>query len=96
MIRGGNALRKAFLQPCPEFDSSAKDSGLKFSEDCENYVMALVKNDGGEFITMHQCFWLANLTLDMYGDFAKEIYEAIEVDNKGLIPMDNYNFVMNK
>ncbi len=47
-----------------------------------------------EGLYLSDCFWLGNLPLDSLNGYAKQIYEVlVELGNKAVIPIDNYNMV---
>jgi hypothetical protein len=100
---GGNALRKARLQPCPEFDPTRTPWSVP--EELRPFVAStigeLFRTDG--MLGLQQVMWFANMPLDMLGDYAKPVFEWIArpkeeggVGLPGFIPQDNRVFILGK
>lgn len=95
---GGNVLRQLNMQPPPEFDCSCSQALLKSSK-----VAAFVKSMHVDCravkqqtkVTMKQMFWLANLPLELLGNYAKDVYlELIDQGYGVFIPIDNKEIVL--
>ena len=89
---GGQEWRKTVLNPPPEFDNT-KEINFPVSINTKEFILNELDYP---YITFAGLFWIANLPVDMLGNFAQEIYVALEeIGKKVLIPIDNYNFVIN-
>ncbi len=94
---GGNKLRRAMLQQCPSTNTNAARSSIEFSDNfTRDFVRDLVRTSNGDYsidvhpMTDEQVFWLANLPLDMLGDFAPDVYAAVaDAGCVAYIPIDN-------
>ena len=88
---GGQGWRMAMLCPPPKFDWS-EEIEFPISAKAKAFILNELSHP---YVTFAGLFWTANLPLGMLKNFAKEIYEVLEkIGQKALIPMDNYNFIM--
>ena len=99
--RGGNQLRKAMTQPPPEYNESEPQKLLVLDKETRNFVEYKLFLFGSptnpNIFSIGQMFWLANLSLNDLGDFAKSIYESLEECHMGaLIPLDNRNEILER
>ena len=90
---GGNALRRAMLQPPPgpndERLNHLPNVKLELGTEALRHAQFLLK-DSNEWFRAIQVHWLANAPYDPLEPHVKEIYEAIiKADYAGSIPIDN-------
>jgi len=94
---GGNRLRAAMRQPCPDYSASAprsKVSVWKFSPEAHRFVMDELF-DGASGITEKMARWLGNAPLQDLGHHAMPIYRAlVDAGEQASIPIDNYRAVL--
>jgi hypothetical protein len=94
---GGNRLRAAMRQPCPDYSSDAERSKLavwKHDPTAHRFVMQDMFG-GAPGVTERMAAWLGNAPLDDLGHFAAPIYRAlIEAGHGAHIPIDNRNAVL--
>jgi hypothetical protein len=95
---GGNRFRLETLQPPPVFDSKDRVGQLLRQKDLPPWTWRWIEGvlESGPRIELSraQCFWLANLPLEMLGPHAKPLYEALERrQRQGLVPIDNFRCV---
>lgn len=95
---GGNEWRHATQTPPPAYDVADKQVSFKYKEfdrlDGRTYVLGLLGDKRKEIdnLCQEQIFWLANLSLQTLGIYAREIYDYIKfIDCDAFIPIDNMN-----
>jgi hypothetical protein len=95
---GGNGWRHATTNPPPAYSADDKQVSFKYEEfdrcDGRTYVLGLLGDKRKEIdkLSDAQIFWLANLSLQTLGIYAREIYAYIEfVGCDAFIPWDNKN-----
>lgn len=95
--RGANEHRRANLRPAPKFKASGRVyPTVGMSVGAEYLVSDLLNNDI-RLVTPEQAFWIANLPIDMLGEFATEVYAWLVVcDLGGFIPIDNGDAVLGR
>ena len=95
---GGNEWRHATQNPPPVYNADDKQVSFRYDEfdklDGRTYVLGLLGDKRKEIdsLSQSQIFWMANLSLQTLGIFAREIYAYIEsVGCDAFIPWDNKN-----
>ena len=95
---GGNKLRMATIGDTPLFDPEAQakdipdDSMITLGLE---HIMGEALDPDMKKITIEQLHWLAHLSPEALGPPAKPIYTWLnEIKLKGLIPIDNWIYVM--
>lgn len=88
---GGNVWREATRNPAPKFDKKQRIYSVVLSEEAHEFLSELLNhliyfND----VSLGQMFWLANMPLNFFGPYVKEIYQwIVGVGLVALIPIDN-------
>ena len=88
---GGNRVKEMYMRPAPPFDpTSGNGSTWELPDDIEQFAKFILGHDD-KIVSAGQVMWLANLPLNMLGEFAQPVYEFIvdDVGLPGMIPMDN-------
>lgn len=95
---GGNEWRHATQNPPPAYNADDKQVSFRYDEfdrlDGRTYVLGLLGDKRKEIdrLSDEQIFWLANLSLQTLGIYAREVYAYIEsVGCDAYIPWDNKN-----
>ncbi len=94
---GGNVWKRMCMRPAPPFERKGKMIDIKVSPMALDLINELLGEKVYDRFEMcfPQLFWLANLPIDAFGSYAKEIFGWIEREgHKVLIPMDNWRQVM--
>jgi hypothetical protein len=88
---GGNRVKAMYMRPAPPFDpTSGSGDTWELPDNIERFAKFILGHED-KTVSCVQVMWLANLPLDMLGEFAKPVYEFIinKVGLPGMIPMDN-------
>lgn len=87
---GGNRVKRMYMKPAPPFDPNVGNGTWELPEPIERWAKFMLGHDS-KTVSAGQVIWLANLPLDMLGDFARPVYEFVcnDVGLPGMIPMDN-------
>jgi len=95
---GGNRLREFMERPCPPFMPDDQSFTVRLPAEVEgmlppNALTSFAKESAT--VSFPQLVWLANLSLNRLGDFARPVYREIErVGMRALIPLDNRTAVL--
>lgn len=92
---GGNRWRMKMMRPPPPFDPNAKIIPLHdhLDEYGRMYVTLLIGAEPPW--SAPQAFWLANLPVHCFENWAREVYQAFgKEDAEAFVPIDNWRMVM--
>lgn len=88
---GGNKWREAIIKPVPKFNKKERIYSVVLSDDAQGFLSELLsQHNWFDTVSHDQMFWLANLPLNFFGPYVKEIYQwIVGVGLVALIPIDN-------
>lgn len=97
---GMQAFKSMFRSPCPARDDprpSISEPLLEFKPEGKllSFVMHATEDAQGYPFTKGQIFWLANMTPDELGEFARPFYRELEkADLDAFVPADYWDMMM--
>ena len=94
---GGDRLREAFLQPCPEYDEDGFENDPFNQNPIEPDLFEFLCEQAGNGapFSKAQVFWFSNMPMSMLGIMAKPLFEhLVEAGHGVFIPTDNYHLIL--